>query len=386
LRILTILAGVILLAACNTSPAVFPTSTSLRTDNWGTQPAIQETRTVTATQPVEEVIPQPSEKFPQINPLTGLEVDPGILDRRPILVKIENLPRTSRPQWGLNSADIIYEYYTEEGTTRFAAIFYGEDTNQAAPIRSARWFDIQLVQMYHSIFVFGSAYSDLLNALFESDFKERLIIEQPDSCPALCRYDPRGHDYLMADTVELQTYIEKMGINNDRQNLAGLNFNPNLLPDGDKAAHVFIRFSGAIYNRWDYDLATGRYLRFSDVKDDIDHRAELYEPLYDRRTGLQVGTDNLVVILTDYVPLIITETSQVYDIPLMGTGWAYIFRDGQVYSADWVRDKSDGVLKFLYPDGTQFEFRPGKTWIEVLNRSSTWATEEESWRFEFKLP
>ena len=38
-----------------------------------------------------------------VNPLTGLKVDdPSKLERRPVAVKINNYPRSNRPQWGLS--------------------------------------------------------------------------------------------------------------------------------------------------------------------------------------------------------------------------------------------------------------------------------------------
>ncbi len=46
------------------------------------------------------------------NPLTGLvPADPSLLDRRPLVIKISNYPRAIRPQYGLNEADIVFEYY-----------------------------------------------------------------------------------------------------------------------------------------------------------------------------------------------------------------------------------------------------------------------------------
>ena len=53
--------------------------------------------------------------FPSnVNPLTGLQVaDPTLLNRRPVLVKVSNLPRYVRPQWGLSLADIVFEYYID---------------------------------------------------------------------------------------------------------------------------------------------------------------------------------------------------------------------------------------------------------------------------------
>jgi hypothetical protein len=47
---------------------------------------------------------------------------------------------------------------------------------------------------------------------------------------------------------------------------------------GSPANQVYVRYSGAIYNRWDYDAASGRYLRFSDVENDINRDNEVYAP------------------------------------------------------------------------------------------------------------
>ena len=113
------------------------------------------TATPTLT-PTPDYPPQglgPTNFPPGVNPLTGLEVkNPASLERRPIAVKVENLPREDRPQWGLSKADINYEYYTEEGTTRFIAIFYGNDAELVGPVRSARLFDLNIVPMYKSAF------------------------------------------------------------------------------------------------------------------------------------------------------------------------------------------------------------------------------------------
>ena len=110
--------------------------------------------TATETQPYVYLTPTPGYpedgfgpfNFPtDINPLTGLSTDPAILDRRPLLIKVSNLPRDVRPQSGLSRADIVYEYYTEEGTTRFIAIYYGQDAEQVGSIRSARFFDEHII-------------------------------------------------------------------------------------------------------------------------------------------------------------------------------------------------------------------------------------------------
>ena len=69
------------------------------------------------------------------NPLTGeLVQHPANLQRRPIAVKLSNAPaKYTRPQSGLNDADLIFEHTTERNLTRFTAIFYGNTAGKNRP-------------------------------------------------------------------------------------------------------------------------------------------------------------------------------------------------------------------------------------------------------------
>ena len=137
-----------------------------------------------------------------MDPLTGLKVaNPALLERRPMVIKVSNLPRNVRPQWGLSLADIVFEYYTEEGTTRFAAVFYGNDAATVGPIRSGRFIDTHIVRGYKAVFAFGSAYVAEMDRYLNSEFADRLVIE--GSSTPLTRYDPNGFDYLMVNTADL---------------------------------------------------------------------------------------------------------------------------------------------------------------------------------------
>lgn len=324
---------------------------------------------------------------PGYNRLTGLWVDdPAVLDRRPVLVKVENLPRKHRPQFGLSQADLVYEYYTELGSTRFAALYFGGDAEQVGPIRSARFFDIHLVRMYEAVFVFGSAYQDLLDALKATEFAKRLLVEQPGSCPTLCRHDPQGDNFLLVNTLELNNYLRGLKINNRRQPLDGMTFSDALPPGGEDANHLFARFSGAIYNRWDYDPESGGYLRFSESQDDINYDNEVYEPLVDRKSGTQIRAENVVFVLAEYLTIVKTETMEVYDIDLNGSGTAYLARDGKLFAVRWQRDHPNAALTLSAEDGTPFPFKPGKTWFEVMGAASRVRQTENTWRFTHYLP
>ncbi len=320
---------------------------------------------------------------PAINPLTGLIIENSdLLKRRPVLVKIENLPRDSRPQWGLSLADLIYEYHTEEGTTRFAAVFYGQNSEKIGPIRSGRMFDVQLVQMYKSLFIFGSAYQTVFETFQQHDFSDRLIVEGPYTSPALFRYEPQGKNVLLLNMNELDAVLEFFEIDNSRQNLDGMTFDAEPPAGGLPAGQVYVRFSSAIYNRWDYDAESGRYLRYVDGENAYSPDQESYEPLTDRLTGEAISADTLVIVMAENFVV----AANIYDINLTGSGKAFIARDGLIFDASWVRENPEDVLSLLKQDGSPFPFKPGQTWFEVMSAPTNVEKQDEAWRFTFNMP
>ena len=325
--------------------------------------------------------------FPtNVDPLTGLMVKaPAILDRRPLLVKVSNLPRNVRPQWGLSLADHVYEYYTEEGATRFTAVFYGQDATMAGPIRSARLFDNHLMTMYKANFAFASADYRVRDLLFKQDYADRLVIEA--FCPPMCRYQPNSANLLVTNTADLTNYINgrKVEGGNGRQNLDGLAFNHQAPSSGAPANHVTVRYSAAIYNRWDYDPTTGKYLRFSDQKDDFDAKNETYAPLIDRLTGQQVSADNVLVLYTNHKYF--SQKPEVVDITLSGSDKAILFRDGQAFQLRWQATKPlDALFNLIGPNGQTFPLKPGNTFIEVVGASTKMEKNAPEWRFTFQTP
>jgi hypothetical protein len=328
----------------------------------------------------------PGNYLPGVNPLTGLPVaDPGLLERRPVAVKVQIFPRGQRPPWGISLADIVFDYYQNNGLTRFNAIFYGNDAQQVGPVRSARYFDDNILRMYKVIFAFGGADRRVLDRLFSADYYERLVVEGSSSCPALCRIDPNGFNFLVANTEELGKLAAGKGVDNSRQNLDGMSFQYLPPPGGAPGQQIYNRYSISAYSRWDYDPASGRYLRFQDVQEDNTGKDEAYEALTDRANGVQVAADNVVVLLATHNP---DEGSNTrIDINLTGSGQAVAFRDGQRYEVTWNRPAPDSVLYLTNPDGTPFPFKQGNTWFQVMGQYTK--VEETSpgvWRFENRLP
>lgn len=383
-----------ILVACNASPTPISnpdgdiekssTPTALQPDPATATPTITVTPlppTATATPAYPGYGPNDFPEF--VNPLTGLELDdPEILERRPVIVKIQNLPRADRPHWGLTNADIVYEYYTELGTTRFAAIFYGENAELVAPIRSARLFDINLVRAYKGMFIFGSAYEKTYARLVNSEFASRLMIESANTAGVIFRFD--ASNYEGADTSKVNDYAQRMGVDNTRQNLDGMAFEMTPPSGGEESESLYVRFSGAIYNRWDYDQKTQTYHRYSDTQNSIGPDDEVYEKLIDRNNNKPVTAENIAVIFVRHTDIDDRPNVEVMDVSLLGTGEAYIARDGKVYKVTWSRPNEESVLTFLNEDGSVFPLRPGQTWVEVLTLSGT-AVKQDDGNYRFTL-
>jgi len=190
---------------------------------------------------------------------------------------------------------------------------------------------------------------------------------------------------LLAGTKQVSAFETKKGSDNTKQNLSGMLF-AAVLPQGGKSANqVFTRYSYALYSRWDYDPSSGRYLRFQDSQNDENGAGEKYEPFVDRTTNKQIAADNVVVLVVpdEYAQ---RPPNEIVDILLSGEGQAYAFRDGQVYDVRWNRPTVDSVLYLTFPDGTRYPFKPGKTWIQIVNKESTVKTADDgSWHFTYYI-
>lgn len=400
---------VFLVAACTATNGAPPENETLAPTNTTVTDAELPTATAnteateTATPEPEPTVtntPQPITTYPpegygpvnfpeNVNPLTGLPVaDPSLLDRRPVSMKISNYPRGIRPQWGLSLADHVFEYYHESGLTRFFVVFYGQDTDMAGPIRSARLPDEHLVRMYKSVFAFGSADERVRQRLYSTEFWERMVTVSDIACPPTatyptCRIEPEGWNHLMTDTAILSEHFTEAGIPNGRQYLDGLLFQETIPAGGQAGNSLITRYSFGDYNQWLYDPTSGKYDRYADAAVD-EGGGEVFVQLIDRFNDRPVQADNVVLLLAEHSYF--SQTPEMVEIKLFGFGTAYVFRDGQVYEVNWVRSDGNELIALTYDDGTRFPLKPGNTWFQVVGLTSNISVEDGDWRAQFWMP
>jgi hypothetical protein len=336
---------------------------------------------------IPEVTYGPTNFPDNVDPLTGLTVaDPNILDRRPVMIKVSNYPRSTRPQAGLSQADIVFDYYIGEGGNRFLALFYGQNVDQAGPIRSGRLVDRWLVRMYQGILGLEYAYAPVYSKILDQLGYSRMVSGSDNTCPAICpNDDPVVENRWFANTAEMtKRYAANPYATNDKPNLEGMAF-ATVPPAGGKDAKEFtMQFSFANLGQWKYDATTKKYLRWTETNDDQNGVA--VAPHTDRNTGKQLAFSNVVVMFVTYDTLNGDDTLHEINIPGQN-GKMLLFRDGQVFEGTWKGASYDAPIQFFDNNKQPLALQPGNTWISV---TGTWSDTKEDapgvWRVIFHKP
>lgn len=334
----------------------------------------------------EKAAPSVSSRSPVYNPLTGLPVeDPARLDRRPVMIKVSNFPRAGRPHAGLSFADIVFDYYIGYGENRFLALYYGSDSPQVGPVRSGRFIDAQLVTMYGGVLGYGSADEDTDTYLVEM-LGKYAVSHHEAPCPAFCGEDTHDATGVFASSADLSRYITEMGWDNSPPDLPGMVFSSEN-PLGAKHAEV-INVLFSYYNRaqWRYDKENGKYLRWTDFKENSEPNPEELIPLVDRVTGEQLAFDNVVILFAKHTEL--GPRRHEVEIWANDSGMpAALFRDGMMVMGSWKADRDTDPIQLFDASGKPFGLKPGKTWITIMDPNSNFKESSKGvWDLFFWLP
>ncbi len=287
------------------------------------------------------------------SPFTGLPVDPDVLERPALILKVDNSPR-ARPQSGLDVADIVFEELVEGGITRFVTLFHATLPPAAGPVRSARPVDVDLLGgLGASGFAYSGARAEVQELL--ATVPSVLVTE---GAPGFFRDPGRDapHDLYVRPTETL-AHVTERGARPVRD--LGWTFDA-APPDGaltcpsdatgcpDPGASVVVEMSPAYRTGWTYDARDGVYRR--------DQNGQASEV-----TGRgEIGAANVVVLGTrHYVGISgYDETDATTD-----GAPALVLRDGRRYAATWVKPTAADLLLLLTPEGEPFPLRPGPTWL-----------------------
>jgi hypothetical protein len=289
------------------------------------------------------------------------------IDGPVLAVKIDD-SNAAHPQIGLEDAEVVYIEQVEGGLTRLAAIFSSVIPQRVGPVRSARISDIDILSQYGRVaFAYSGAQRKLLPVIAAANVQDLGAQRQS---PTIYTTDPtRNQPYAMVLRADLlMQKVKEKELLVDSAKSVGFVFGD--LPEGGKAVQkAVINWPAATYsvdwsaneNRW--HLTHNKKLNLAD-------------------SGVVLGPTTMVIQMVKISP---SEYGDKFGgvTPLsetIGTGKAYVLRDGEVFIATWNRAFADSGTTFSLSDGSPMNFAPGQIWVALTDREPefTWRSVDET--------
>ncbi|MDH3540431.1 MAG: DUF3048 domain-containing protein [Acidimicrobiia bacterium] len=288
-------------------------------------------------------------------PLTGEPVEGADTEGVVLVAKIDNTSN-SRPQLGLDAADMVIEVLVEGGIPRLLAFFQSTIPEEVGPIRSAREVDPKLLLPFGALFAYSGGETHVVSAVREvttdvgfADLGSEAYYRADDR--------PSLYDIVLrtGDVITAQPPPAPQG--------QWLTFGPTPT-GGEQALSVELHQSSLNIVNYRYSTADGGYLRFNG------------ETPATAVGSSQLVADNVIVMFVEVIDTGRTDSSgsKVPDYQVLGEGDVVVFRDGRVFPGAWERFDQREFFSFVTAAGREIPLAPGTTWIELVpvGRLLTW--------------
>ena len=284
-------------------------------------------------------------------PLTGAQApDESVIGRPAMVVKIDNHPK-SRPQWGLNQADIVFEENVEQ-LTRFAAVFQSQGSDPVGPVRSGRLQDIDLVSSLNGpLFVWSGGNAGVTAKIRKStliDLSHSIANEAGGFRRESSRVAPHN---LVADTTKLWT-LAKPDAKPPVPQFEYRADDQAVPTDAKPAGAVKISMDG-VDVMWEWSPEVLAFVRSQDDKPHVDMQ------------DVRINASNVIVLSVTYGK---SGSSPV--AKTLGSGEVWVYTAGALIQGSW--ERTDPLKPFVFKDtkGAVIKLTPGRTWVEVIRAKS----------------
>ena len=280
-------------------------------------------------------------------PLTGAQApDESVLGRPALVVKIDNHPK-SRPQWGLNQADIVFEENVEQ-LTRFAAVYHSQGSDPVGPIRSGRLQDINLLASFNGpLFAWSGGNAQVSAAIRKSTMVD-LSHSSANEAGGFRRESSRVAPHnLVAETSKLWTLAPaeaKPPVPQFEYRADG----ETVPTDSKSAGAVKISMDG-VDIMWEWSPENLTFVRSQDDKPHVDMQ------------DVRINAQNVVVVSVVY-----TKSGSSPVAKSVGSGEVWVYTAGKLIQGSW--ERLDPFKPFAFKDtkGAVIKLTPGRTWVEVI--------------------
>jgi len=308
--------------------------------------------------------PRPDDIKDQESPINGVLYTRSEMDelktRYPLAIVVENHP-DARPQSGLDKADVVYEFLAEGGITRLLPIYWGEQSKEIGPVRSARKYMIDMLGEYEALFMHlgwaeGTGNTNTDSASYISSTGTRSFLWGGYYWRSSDKVAPHN---VYTETTKLWEQAEGKGWTTEEYTTSSWKFKNDLgLDDRPLTSNVDVSFgsNGALYNvKWTYDRDSNSYKRSLAGGQSID-----------KVTGIQLEAKNVIVqeVVKTYPEPRDDKARIILDI--IGEGKVTIFNDGKSVEGTWKKTSRTSKTRFYDRDGEEIKLNRGKIWIEMI--------------------
>ncbi len=315
-------------------------------------PSAPSTASAPASSPSTSVSPSTS---PSAD--TGIPADASPFSGRaggagkPVLVVKFDNTTNAQPHSGLRDADIVYIEEVEWGLTRIAAVFSTKLPHTVGPVRSARISDIDLLAQFGKP---AFAYSGSQHKLQPVLAKASIYDVSGDKGPSGYYRDPsrRGPYNFMGHPAALLARAPHASAAKD----IGFVFS-TAVPSGGRTVKAAVAPYPASQAKFVWDPAAKSFDVWLNKK-----------PARATEGGIQHAS----TVVLQYVRQTDSGFGDRYGgktpkLGTVGTGKAWVLRDGRAYYVTWSRPVATGGTTFTGPDGQVVAFAPGQVWIALVN-------------------
>ena len=323
---------------------------------------------------------EPKEKEPEDNHegmaksyLTGEWIDEELAKKRPLAVMIGNTS-DALPQYGISSADVIYEVPVEGSYTRLMAIFQDySGLEKIGSVRSCRHYFIYFAREFDALYThYGQAVyaepvlarEDVHNLSGMDSTLESIMFYRDTNRKA-------PHNAFISEEG-IKAGIEQKGYRTELSDSYSGHYqfaedDAQVQLTGEEALVVS---PGYFVNKpwFVYDASDGLYYRY-----------EFRDKHIDGANEKQLAVKNILVQYCDWSYM---DENGYMDINTTSGGDGYYITNGKIENVTWTKANEDSPARYFDESGNEITINQGKTWVCIVrnkykDRFGIYKTEEE---------
>ncbi len=268
----------------------------------------------------------------------------------PVVALIIENHTDSRPQAGINEANLVIEAEAEGGITRLLAFFSeSEKPERIGPIRSARPYYLDWAKEFSALFVhIGGSPEALAKIIKDNILNLNEFYNEKYFWRDKINIAPHN---VFTSGENLNKYLELKGL--ERGDFIPWEFKDEASFDerGD-SQNIEINYQRDYYNvEWKYNKEENSYIRHMAGEPHLSEDGEF------------IKAKNIAIAIMNQKVL---DSELRLKIENIGEGKSVVCMDGNCTEGRWKKNSSSSRMRFYDDDNNEINFNRGTTWIEVI--------------------